>query len=171
MRCLVTVLACGLLGCVGEMPDRPPAPLAIGQQAADGTFQFLHDGDFMPVKKGPNGNDMISPCLLGAGMDPVAPLAEITVRVDGVVVGGLMPAGRPDLRDGVMWDERVMLTTPFCCYVGRPAEVTAKVEDASHRHFEGRVEAVLGRTDLPDDAVCCELSEPCAAPFEGPACE
>lgn len=154
-----------MAGCPDPEDNRPPGVLEIGVRAADGSFQTLHDGDAMTVSLGPNGLNMVVPCLRSAEIATKAPDPTVTVTVADLVMAADIEGARADMEsDGVgnvLWDLRVPFQTEICCFTCREGYVEAKIKDAKGRRFEGAVWVQLERGGCPDLEACCEEADMC----------
>jgi hypothetical protein len=169
-------LALGALaGCGDPEDDRPPGALEIGVRGAEGAFTQLVDGDTMIVSLGPNGLNMVVPCLRSSEIDPQAPDPTVSVQVADQVMAADIEGARVDMVfDGtgnVLWDLRVPFQTELCCFVCREGLVEARIKDASGRRFVGSVTVRLERGGCPDEAACCESADMCPDPSLTQTCE
>ena len=167
MRVIAVALlvAASASGCSGPDDDRPPGVLEIGVRAADGSFKTLHDADAMTVSLGPNGLNMVVPCLRSAEIAPKAPDPTVTVTVADYVMAADIEGARADMIDdgigNVLWDLRVPFQTELCCFICGEGHVEAKIKDAHGRRFEGAVWVQLERGGCPDAQACCEDADMC----------
>ncbi|MBI2895576.1 MAG: hypothetical protein HYY06_18615 [Deltaproteobacteria bacterium] len=169
------VLLWGCENCPEPERAEPPRPsdfdgvLEIGVNGGD-EFVPLHDGDDMNVSTGSNGLDMVVPCLRATDVDPTAPIADITVTIDGVVRGAELPGQRADMQsDGagwVLWDLRVPFQVDGCCVICSEAVVNAILRDDQDRELAGSVRVVLQRgAGCPDPEAEC--ADPSTCPSDG----
>ena len=172
---LVIAVAGAAAGCGPGEDDRPPGVLEIGVRDEDGSFRPLVDGDSMTVSLGPNGLNMVVPCLRSAQIAPKAPDPTVTVTVADIVMAADIEGARADMVDdgigNVLWDLRVPFQTELCCFTCREGLVEARIKDAKGRRFEGAVTVQLERGGCPDEAACCLTADMCPDPSLTLLCE
>lgn len=172
---LALAILAALAACSDPDDDRPPGVLEIGVRGEGGGFQPLVDGDPMTVSLGPNGLNMVVPCLRSAEIAPKAPDPNVSVTVEGFVMAADIEGARVDMEfDGtgnVLWDLRVPFQTELCCFTCRQGLVEARIKDATGRRFVGAVTVQLERGGCPDEGACCPTADMCPDPSLTQICE
>lgn len=168
----LVALGCGAAAGEGEAA----AALEIGIPDGD-AFLLLDDGDVVPLRFNTNGGiDMITLDLRADSIDPRAPEVEVTVTVEGMVLGGDLTTRAPwDMEpDGdayVLRDVNVGFVSRSCCHNCRQGLIEARLRDAKGRLFEGLVDAVLAVGACPAPEVCCQSADQCPDPALAMVCE
>ena len=172
---LAIAISAAAAGCGPGEDDRPPGVLEIGVRDEDGSFRPLSDHDSMTVSLGPNGLNMVVPCLRSAQIAPKAPDPTVTVTVADFVMAADIEGARADMVDdgigNVLWDLRVPFQTELCCFTCREGLVEARIKDATGRRFEGSVTVLLERGGCPDEDACCLEADMCPDPSLTQVCE